>query len=483
MSLDISIATPPTGERVSGRPRAVIVTSYMTGAPKGRNVGVPGYSYDLVVQLYAPLLQSWGEVAVVPREAVDSAVETARRRGFEPIHVSFLPFQDVRLARNAPNVVVPAWEFPDVPNFEFDGNPQNNWVATAARCNLVVVGGAFTATAFRRSGIKTPLRMVPVPTPDEYFQLPAWAPDRAAELHCRTADFTDYLRQCRPTAGRSSAVLSRVARRVKNRYGAIANRVRSQLVRWRLRPANPLSDLPGDPDKSARLSGVVYTSIFNPIDGRKNWTDLITGFVCALKDCDDATLLLKLITNQPEQVQRVWTFYEHLGIPHRCRVVVVADFLDDRQLLDLVRPTTFYITTTRAEGNCLPLMNYLAAGRPSISPCHTAIADYFGRDVGFVVDSHPEPTAFPHDSELRRTTTWHRLVWTSLVEQIRNSYAMAKQDYPAYQSLAENARWKMLGWCHPGQVGPRLHEALDLVAPSQNERRRTEKPDHERKAA
>jgi glycosyltransferase involved in cell wall biosynthesis len=217
------------------------------------------------------------------------------------------------------------------------------------------------------------------------------------------------------------------------------------------------------------LSGIVYSSIFNPSDHRKNWEDLLTGFLFALKDCEDATLVLKLITNQPREVDMIWNFYHHTGIPHRCKVVFVPDFLSDEQLVELAGATTYYITTTRAEGNCLPLMNHLAASRPAISPRHTAIADYFSQDIGFVVESHPEPAAFPQDSQLRKTTTWHRLVWTSLVEQIQKSYAVAKQDLTAYRRLARNARAEMLGWASSQEVGPRLREALDLVGEAPSE--------------
>jgi hypothetical protein len=113
-------------------------------------------------------------------------------------------------------------------------------------------------------------------------------------------------------------------------------------------------------------------------------------------------------------------------------------------------------------------MNYLAAGRPAICPCHTAIGDYFSRDLGFVVESHAEPAAFPQDSQLRKSTTWHRLVWTSLVEQIQKSYAVAKQDRATYGRLARNARAEMLGWASSQEVGPRLREALELVAPPED---------------
>jgi hypothetical protein len=217
------------------------------------------------------------------------------------------------------------------------------------------------------------------------------------------------------------------------------------------------------------LSGIVYSSIFNPRDHRKNWEDLLTGFLFALKDCEDATLVLKLITDQPRAVDELWNFYHRTGIPHRCKVVFVPDFLSDEQLVELAGATTYYITTTRAEGNCLPLMNHLAAGRPAISPRHTAIADYFSRDIGFTVESHPEPAAFPQDSQLRKTTTWHRLVWTSLVEQIQKSYTVAKQDPTTYQRLARNARAEMLGWASLQEVGPRLREALDLVGEAPSE--------------
>ena len=108
-------------------------------------------------------------------------------------------------------------------------------------------------------------------------------------------------------------------------------------------------------------------------------------------------------------------------------------------------------------------MNYLAAGRPAVSPCHSAIEDYFDEEVGFVVDSHAEPAAFPHDPELRCRTTWARIVWPSLVKQIRASYELAKSDPASYQAMAGKARARMQGWASMDQVGQRLNVALDAT--------------------
>jgi glycosyltransferase involved in cell wall biosynthesis len=471
----------------------VIVTSYITGAPNGKNLGCPGYSYDFVVRLFAPLLERWGELVVVPREEVDHAVDEARRRRLEPIHLSFLPLHDIRLAANAPNIAVPAWEFPDVPDHAFDNKAENNWVEMAARCDLLIVGGPFTVNAFRRAAVRTPIQIVPVPTADDYFHVPPWDPGQRTRLDFSAYSFSQpspepaiVEEQAGPPAPCAVSWRRRAARFLVRAAGAIyrrgIRRVASERLHFALKTAvyfghcawrDPnLFSPPAMPRSSAsplNLSGVVYSSIFNPSDHRKNWEDLLTGFLFALKNCEDATLVLKLITNQPRAVDEVWNFYHRTGILHQCKVVLAPDYLSDEQLVELAGATTYYITTTRAEGNCLPLMNYLAAGRPALSPCHTAIADYFSRDIGFVVESHPEPAAFPQDSQLRKTTTWHRLVWTSLVEQIQKSYAVAKQDLATYRRLARNARAEMLGWASSQEVAPRLREALDLVGEAPSE--------------
>jgi len=110
-------------------------------------------------------------------------------------------------------VVVAAWEFPDVPDHAFDGEPRNDWVQGANRCALVIVGGPFTADALRRAGVRTPIRIVPVTVGPEYFQVPGWSPNRRTLLDCPAYVFPAAGRaapdviSCRPPA----AVTGRVA--------------------------------------------------------------------------------------------------------------------------------------------------------------------------------------------------------------------------------------------------------------------------------
>lgn len=461
---------------------AILLSSYSSGATEGNRLGTAGYSYDFVARLFAPLLERLGKLVEIKklRTGLPAAIETARREGLEPVHVSFRPFQDAWLSPAAQNVMVPAWEFPDIPNECFDGNPQNNWVKTANRCSLVLVGGPFTAKALDAAGVTAPIRIVPVPTPTPYFDLAGWRADAPATLACSPYVLPEAGVQTRKGRSASVPALSRTRRfretvrvtgvrtyrnvikpYIPSRIApVVASALMAGVKEWRQQ------SVPYRRSKGLTLGGVVYTSIFNPDDGRKNWKDTITAFLHALRDCDDATLVLKLITSNRQAIGRLLSFYHRLDVSHRCRLVVIPDFLSEADMFELARATTFYLTTTRAEGNCLPLMNYLAAGRPGVAPSHTAIADYFDSDVGFVVESHPEPCTWPQDTRHCWRSTWHRLVWTSLVEQLRCSYQMAKNDQAAYEAMAAAARERMTRWSHPESVWPHLRSAIELLAPA-----------------
>jgi hypothetical protein len=483
MSLgDSQLTTGQTRPNGAAR-RAVILTSYRTGATRGKNLGVPGYSYDIVAQLFVRLLARWGEVVQVAREteALESAVRDARRRGLDPVHVSFLPFQDFCLAPSAPNVIVPAWEFPDVPDHVFDGNPHNNWVTTAHQCDLIIVGGQFTVDSFQKAGIRTPIRIVPVPTPDEYFRIPPWQAGQQIRSACAAYVFPhpdvsesalwDAPEVLGPeTKGAGGSPRGGLREKARLAYRQYLKSVVPPAVHSLLKTASRRvgRDTWERYVESCRrphldLSGVVYTSIFNPSDGRKNWEDLLTGFVWGLRECADATLLIKLVTKDRTWIDRILGYYRGVGLAHRCKVVFITDYLKDEQMLDLVRASTYYLTTTRAEGNCLPVMNYLAAARPCISPCHTAISDYFTKEMGFIVETHPEPAIWPHDSRLRFRTTWGRIVWPSLVERLRESYRIARHDQAAYAALGACGQHKMSQWASVESIWPRLRAALDWI--------------------
>jgi glycosyltransferase involved in cell wall biosynthesis len=383
---------------------------------------------------------------------------------------------------------VPAWEFPDVPDHVFAGNPRNNWVQVANDSAGMIVHGEFTRDAFVRSGVRAPISVVAVPTPTAYFETPAWDGSQNIRIErsaiilegCGQPKHIIPMNSAGPSHPRPGEAEPRVMRRdLRTAARGIAKETYKRVVRPLL-PAwidagitagaraalMELFRLGNDGwtvQPRVDLSGVVYTSIFNPADGRKNWEDLLSAFLIGLQDCADATLVLKLIGRDRRRANPILAQYQRMKLPHRCRVVIITDYMSDDEMLELTRASTYYVTSTRAEGNCLPLMNYLAAGRPAVSPCHTAIADYFNEEMGLVVESHPEPCAWPHDPLLRTRTTWQRLVWPSLVEAFRESYRVARRDTSRYEGFVSAARAMSWQRHHPTRVLPQLHAALETV--------------------
>jgi glycosyltransferase involved in cell wall biosynthesis len=215
---------------------------------------------------------------------------------------------------------------------------------------------------------------------------------------------------------------------------------------------------------------LVYMTIFNLLDQRKNPQDLITAFLLAFKDRPDVTLVLKLATT-PEtacpHLEHVRDMCLGYGIEHKCRVVIIAGFLSDEDLLALFRATTFYVNTSRAEGACLPLQQALACGRPGIAPAHTAMADYMDDRVGFVIATQPEPTHWPHDPQRRIMTSWQRLDWPSLRDQLLRSADLASLNRDGYQTMADRAHDRMMKYASVDVVTQVFHRVIDQIGEGQ----------------
>jgi glycosyltransferase involved in cell wall biosynthesis len=465
------------------RRAALIVNSLARGQSFSTELGETGYSYEFVLRAFLPLLELAGEVTRItrPESQVDFAIRRLAGRGFNPLSLSFRPFNDVYLSRNAPNIVFPFWEFPEVPASDYKENPRNNWVRIANRASLILTASNFTAAALVRAGVKTPVRVVPVPVSPAYFDLPDWQRNQTVAMDCPSY----ILKQPEVPALRVADPEARpgpdsTGFRLKNHLRSLARRAWVDGIKPRLplrlskalvaaKNAGKRAWQEGETElpiaaSQLELSGIVYTAILNPDDKRKNWQDLITAFLLALGDCDDATLVLKLVVSYAAPVREVLAFYNKLGLPHRARIVLVTEYLSDAQMRELVRGSTFYVNASRAEGACLPLQDHLAAGRPGIAPANTAMSDYFDAWVGYVVDSHPEPCPWPDDETGRLHTSWHRIVWSSLRDQFANSYSTAKTQPEAYQQLSAQARMRMKSWCGVEAVWPRLRDALALVS-------------------
>ena len=461
-----------------------MVSSISAEADPGQ-IGQQDYSYYFIYRAFAPLLERWANITEVtqPESRLDYALWRARQQGLEPVHISFVPLHSIYLTSHARNVAFTLWGLPDIPDTDMADNPRNNWMRIADRLSLILTPSTFARDAFMRAGTKTPVQVVPAPVRSEYFAVSYWKCDQQVILECPVYLIPQPKIEI-PSEEKPSiySVRPSARERAKRFYGAYAKpHLPQSIAHWLASAAQATTAMQNGSDEnrveysvssSFRLSGVVYTAFVNPFDPTMNWKDMLSAYLLALRTREDATLVIKLVTGFNEAAKglnRILHYYESLGLRHCCKLALIPGRLSDAQRIELTRGSTYYLNTSRAEGACLPLQEFLAAGRPAISPNHTAMADYFHDKLGFVVESHPEPAYWPHDPERRCVSTWHRLVWQSLHDQMQASYEMAIENVQGYQAVASDARNQMFNFASCERCWTLLSGALNLAIESKSE--------------
>ena len=215
--------------------------------------------------------------------------------------------------------------------------------------------------------------------------------------------------------------------------------------------------------RRSRVKEVLYTAILNPNDGRKNWEDIITAFVYALRDKPGATLLVKIANENLNMFfEDMFTFYMRLH-PFQCRVVFIHGYLSDDEYQQMILHSQFIVNASRGEGQCLPLMEFMSSGVPAIAPRNTAMLDYIDESNAFVVDSSPELAYWPHDPRQVYRTYWHRINWQTLYAAFVNSEQCFRKSPSAYRKMCSAAVDSLQGYCSMAVARNRLKLFVDAV--------------------
>lgn len=404
-------------------------------------LGAPEYSYRFVLREFLPLLRQLGTVIEIarPELEVDPIYHACRARGEDCFFLCFMPPNKVPLGLACPTIPVFAWEYDTLPDEPFNGKPRNDW-----RRVLSLVGAALTHSSYTVERVRAALGST---FPVTSVPAPLW--DRMQSL-------------------RSPASSERV---VLNTEGLVIDSRKVDLARYSksaLQSAQPGEvELPAactDGIKQVTLEGTVFTSVFNPGDGRKNWRLMILAFCEALRDRPDATLLLKLTHHDrlllaPEILETIYRAGPMAG-----RVVLMNAYLAQHDYELLLKGTTFALNASHGEGQCLPLMEYMSAGKVAIAPRHTSMADYIDENCAFIVDSSPELGAWPHDPRQAFRTTRQRIHYQSLVSAFRCAYYVARHEPEVHAAMSRAAVESQRRYCSMEVVRSRLLASLEGLA-------------------
>ena len=405
-----------------------------------RQLGRPEYSYRFVVSEFRPLLDELGVVIEVkdPESEIDAIYASCRRHNVPCVFLSFMPPNKTPIGLACPTVCVFAWEYENLPNEAFGGKPRNDWRRVLARLGSAVTHSSFTVKSVH-AVLGANFTIVSAPAP-------LW--DRMQTVHGPH------------TTPATLPILRGVA--IDSRRTQLAD-YRHSLLEAALPEALPLPANRHQHQTEIPLDGVLYTAVFNPYDGRKNCMLMIGAFCDALRDKPDATLLLKLTHHDPSKL-----IPDMLEIIYRagdiaCRVLLVHAYLEGADYHTLLRATTYAVNTSHGEGQCLPLMEYMSAGKPAIAPRHTSMLDYVDEHCAFVVDSSAEIGTWPHDQRQAFRTLRQRIHYQSLVMAYRRSYHVAREEPDVYASMSKAATESLRRYCSMETVRPRLQGLLAQV--------------------
>ena len=420
-----------------------LVHSETDAATVRRNLGLAEYSYYFVLREFLPVLRRLGIVVPVrdPLRDVDAIHANAAQQGEECVFLSFSPPHRTPLGLACPTIPLYAWEFDSLPSDVWDDDPRNDWRFALRNLGRAITHSDFAVdTAHRALGADFPVVSIPAPVWDSFAGL--YRSSRIGPVLGEGVELTVHGRVF-DTRRIDLSVYASPARRLHG-YAPLPPAAPGPARLW--------------------LDGVVYTTVLNPNDGRKNWQDMLAGFVWALRDETRATLILKLTHHDSNDA--ISALLEDLCklTPFHCRVVLIDGFLSDADYQALVDVTTYAANSSYGEGQCLPLMEFMSAGKPAVTPDHTAMADYVRPTNAFLVASNPEPTHWPHDPRRLYRTLRRRIEFDTLVRAFHDSFQVAMRDPIRYRAMAEAAHLTMREHCSQSVTLHRLRSFLSLPA-------------------
>lgn len=438
---------------------------------------MPEYSYFFVMRDFIPMLEQIGSVTILenPSQEADAHFRECQAADQHCLFLNFTAPQHFLDGLSCPTVHVFAWEFDTIPTESWLQDGRQDWRAALRTHASAITHSDYARTAIAKAmGKDFPVAVIPCPVWDKMKDarqnISRRSPMKSADIHFFGRLFDSKHIELFMNIGRfqnnrgveekkhNSDELSAIPATSRN---ASSRGLWKRMVALLSAKDTPTAttDTPNHPSpeetvvyvqerpNTLNLEGVVYTSIFNPLDGRKNWQDMISAFIWAHKAHANATLVIKTPKlDVHDFIEPLIEFLKRYQ-PFDCRIVVLKAYMDDDQLDALREATSYYVNTSYGEGQCLPLMEYLSAGIPAIAPATTALADYIDANIAFVVPAHAEPSAWQHDPRLSYRTLRYRVDWLALVDAFTQSHLQAENDQAAWRTMGVTAAERLQHHC------------------------------------
>lgn len=342
----------------------------------GAGLGVADYSYSFAMRGFIQAFEEL-EVDYTVIDKPEYIADIRDRSGASiNIHLGFYPPERMRVLKGAYNINCFAWEF-DRLRAPTEGLSHH---AFADQAQMLDVADALWIPSQHgadtvRASVSKPVERVAAPVLSNLARRP----------RTRRPDLRELERIGRDLASISWEPLS-ILPRMQPAFDTTARAKAASL------PAI-LSTLAGDERPE------IFLTVFNVHDYRKQIEPLLTGFMRLLEKHPNALLLLKMTT--PHRAARVanrnlmeeQVFDVGRLIPPMVsdRIWMTEAVLTRAELNRLYDAATYYVCTSHAEGQNLPLIEAMGRGVVPVTVDHTAMSDYISDNDAIVIPSEVRP--------------------------------------------------------------------------------------------
>jgi glycosyltransferase involved in cell wall biosynthesis len=328
-------------------------------------LGAPHYSYHFAAQRFRAMLARQGAAPVELRmpEYYATAAALPPGDGGAAVHLMFRSTEQLRLLKPAINICCFAWEFPVLKTDTLPGeHPFANQCAMLSLCDEVWTPSAYACDVLRAHGIDNAHRIpAPVPLPQagrigRAAAVSALDTLDAVTLNINFAWPDDH--QDRQTAATATTL------------GA-----------WFAAHSRP------------QRKPLVFLSVLNPEDFRKNLDAMLRGFHYVRQQYSHALLIVKVLTARSRfsLAQAAGGVIRNKLAPGTVLrddgIAIINAYLSDDAMTALYSLADFYLCTSLAEGQNLPLLEAMAHGAVAITPRNTAMEDYITEANAFIIAS------------------------------------------------------------------------------------------------
>lgn len=300
------------------------------------------YSWKIVTALYSQGLEEAGlETKKVIRPEIYQTKIAQNTFGLrhDDIHLAVKPIEHIRSFYGIKNIFICGWEFPEFSDKAYESNPFFNHIAVLKHADKIWCWSDFTTSNLKSYGINTAITMPPP------------------------------VIVTKPSDEKSISTIPTLA-----------------LNTTRIPTPNDIRAF-GDVLRAYKDS-VIFISVLNPFDKRKQIKLMLTAFQAALKRTPNLVLIVKLVIDNINTT--LGNIQEILEIHHDFkgqsdRIVFVSETLTDSQMIKLMKTAKFYFCTSSTEGLNLPMIEAMSLGVVPVSSRATAMADYIHEENAIVI--------------------------------------------------------------------------------------------------